>query len=186
VLKTTFLGENNVVEDFFRIPRAHGNQNTRSRSFQMNIWNFSCKFKAIWETALACESEVTTSVPECHVNGMWERVGRASGGFWLVSPFPPPLYEWHSDALSCHLSARGMINEKKQGLNLSWHCPFNPLLGGSLANPDGTACGSISPAFLRATMLPGLYWKLFCFFFFVVFTALYDIIFQLKQFIQRI
>jgi hypothetical protein len=23
-------------------------------------------------------------------------VGRASGGFLLVSPFPPPLLEWHS------------------------------------------------------------------------------------------
>jgi hypothetical protein len=34
---------------------------------------------------------------------MWEGVGRASGGFWLVSPFPPPLLEWHSDVLSCHL-----------------------------------------------------------------------------------
>jgi hypothetical protein len=35
---------------------------------------------------------MTTSVPECHVNGMWEGVGRASGGFWLVSPFPPPPF----------------------------------------------------------------------------------------------
>jgi hypothetical protein len=33
----------------------------------------------------------------------WEGVGRASGGFWLVSPFPPPKLEWHSDVLSCHL-----------------------------------------------------------------------------------
>jgi hypothetical protein len=33
---------------------------------------------------------------------MWEWVGRASGGFWLVSPFTPPLLEWHSDVLSCH------------------------------------------------------------------------------------
>jgi hypothetical protein len=48
-------------------------------------------------------SEVTTSVPKCHFNGMWEGVGRASGGFWLVSPFPQPLLEWHSDVLSCHL-----------------------------------------------------------------------------------
>jgi hypothetical protein len=37
-------------------------------------------------------TEVTTSVPECHVNGMWKGVGRASGGFWLVSPFPPPQF----------------------------------------------------------------------------------------------
>jgi hypothetical protein len=49
--------------------------------------------------------EVTTSVPECHVNGMWEGVGRASGGFWLVSLFPPPILEWHSDVLSCCLSS---------------------------------------------------------------------------------
>jgi hypothetical protein len=56
---------------------------------------------------------------------------------------------------------------------------LDPHLGGSLANPEGTACGSISPAFLRAIMLPVLCWKLFSpNFFFMVFTALYDIIFQ--------
>jgi hypothetical protein len=56
-----------------------------------------------FENLVEPNSEVTTSVPECHDNGMWEGVWRASGGFWLVSPFPPHLKEWHSDVLSCHL-----------------------------------------------------------------------------------
>jgi hypothetical protein len=34
---------------------------------------------------------------------VWEGVGRASGWFLLVSPFPPPQLEWHSDVLSCGL-----------------------------------------------------------------------------------
>jgi hypothetical protein len=49
------------------------------------------------------QTEVTTSDPECPVNGIWEGVGREGGGFWLVSLFPPPLLEWHSDVLRCHL-----------------------------------------------------------------------------------
>jgi hypothetical protein len=60
---------------------------------------------AIWIRWLyhRTDAEVTTSVPEWHVNGMWEGVGRAGGGFWLVRPFPPPLLELHSEVLSCLL-----------------------------------------------------------------------------------
>jgi hypothetical protein len=39
-----------------------------------------------------------------------EGVGRASGGFWMVSPFPPPLFEWRSDVFSCHLRSTHSVN----------------------------------------------------------------------------
>jgi hypothetical protein len=44
-------------------------------------------------------------------------VGRASGGFWLVSPFPPPLLEWHSDVLSCHLWRARILESRGPGLS---------------------------------------------------------------------
>jgi hypothetical protein len=83
-------------------------------SFTLNF--FFVYNEKVWfhELAPTCElseicPEVTTSFPECHVNGMWEGVGRANGGFWLVSPFRPPLLEWHSDVLSCHLNYKFYI-----------------------------------------------------------------------------
>jgi hypothetical protein len=45
------------------------------------------------------------AMPMVCARGGGEGTEMASGRFWLVSPFPPPQFEWHSDVLICRLSS---------------------------------------------------------------------------------
>jgi hypothetical protein len=51
---------------------------------------------------LSSNTEVTTSVPECHVNGIWDSLkgdGEGAETILIGQSVPPPLLEWHSKRL---------------------------------------------------------------------------------------